>query len=200
MNKRLVQQTPLPTWLAIPAQPYTSAHLYLHGSGERGDDDNKLRRWSLPGLIDRGLKLPFMIAAPICPIGRDWGEPGLVSAAFSSVALLAPPHAALKLTIGGFSMGARGAWIAAQQSLVRRALIVSGRTAPNLLSVPVTATQIKVVHGAVDDHQLASEMRRFCGRASQIGVAIEYEELPGKGHFIADETYSRFDVIDWLTV
>lgn len=197
---RLVEETPLPTWLAIPARPYTSAHLYLHGSGERGDDDSKLRRWSLPGLVDRGLELPFMVAAPICPIGRDWGERALVTAAFSSLALLAPRQDALSLTISGFSMGARGAWIAAGQSLVSRALIVAGRTAPDLLSAPLPATQIKVIHGAADDHQPASEMRDFCGHASRIGVAIDYEELPGKGHFIADETYSRADVIDWLTV
>ncbi|MDQ1159593.1 dienelactone hydrolase [Sphingomonas sp. SORGH_AS 950] len=141
-----------------------------------------------------------MVAAPICPIGRDWGERALVTAAFSSLALLAPRQDALSLTISGFSMGARGAWIAAGQSLVSRALIVAGRTAPDLLSAPLPATQIKVIHGAADDHQPASEMRDFCGHASRIGVAIDYEELPGKGHFIADETYSRADVIDWLTV
>lgn len=197
---RLVEQTPLPTWLAMPTRSCTSAHLYLHGSGERGDDDRKLRRWSLPGLIDRGLELPFMVVAPICPIGRDWGEASLVGAAFSSLALLAPRHVASSLTISGFSMGARGAWIASAQSLVSRALIVAGRTAPDLLSAPVPTTRIKVVHGAVDDHQPASEMRDFCDRASRIGVQIEYKEVPEKGHFIADETYSQLDIIDWLNI
>jgi predicted esterase len=46
--------------------------LYLHGSGERGDDLEVVRSNGPPKLIKQGRKFPAIVVSPQCPRGRHW--------------------------------------------------------------------------------------------------------------------------------
>jgi hypothetical protein len=191
---------PLPTWLAVPAGPVRAVHLYLHGSGERGGDPARLSRWSLPGLIARGLDVPFMVVAPLCPADGDWADAAHVRAAEDCLLAALPAGVSPCLSISGFSMGARGVWQALETRRLpyARALIVAGRVPAGPCPTLGSDTAIRLIHGALDDHQDAVAMADYCARMRQRNRTIVYEEIPGAGHFIADAVYGRAAVRDWL--
>jgi predicted peptidase len=43
--------------------------IFLHGSGERGNDPNRLKVHSLPKIIDKDEEFPFIVVSPQCPDG-----------------------------------------------------------------------------------------------------------------------------------
>src|SRR5260370_268399 len=46
--------------------------LFLHGSGERGDDVEKVKAWGPPKLIAAGKKFPFIVVSPQAPLNVGW--------------------------------------------------------------------------------------------------------------------------------
>lgn len=201
MEIAFLTKGPLPTWVAVPTSPVRAVHLYLHGSGERGEDPERLTRWSLPGLIARGLDVPFMVVAPLCPYGGDWDDRAQVSAAELCLRAVSRGYDGLPLSISGFSTGARGVWRALESRALPygRAPIVAGRVSLEPMRTPGERVQIRVIHGALDDHQDASAMADFCGRLRGRDCRVDYEAMPGAGHFIADEVYGRSAILDWLS-
>src|SRR5690554_724174 len=48
--------------------------VFLHGSGERGEDLDLVRKQGLPRLLDEGLSFPAVVLAPQCPEGQHWTQ------------------------------------------------------------------------------------------------------------------------------
>lgn len=46
--------------------------IFLHGSGERGNDINLVKKWGPPQLIEQGKEFPFIVLSPQCPESRWW--------------------------------------------------------------------------------------------------------------------------------
>jgi predicted peptidase len=46
--------------------------LFLHGSGERGDDIEKVKIHGPPNLASQGKEFPFVLCSPQCPTGSRW--------------------------------------------------------------------------------------------------------------------------------
>ena len=46
--------------------------LFLHGSGERGDNLDLVKKHGPPKLIAGGKQFPFIVVSPQCPNGRWW--------------------------------------------------------------------------------------------------------------------------------
>ena len=46
--------------------------LFLHGSGERGDDLRSAARHGPPMLVEQGRNFPFLLVSPQCPLGERW--------------------------------------------------------------------------------------------------------------------------------
>lgn len=53
--------------------------VYLHGSGARGNDLEKVRRGGMPTLVEQKHDFPFVLVSPQCPEGARW-EPERVLA------------------------------------------------------------------------------------------------------------------------
>lgn len=88
------------------------AIVYLHGSGERGDDMWRLRLDSLPRLIDERFRtsrpFPFRVVAPICPMRTEWTKTKISTRLETLVRELSNmyPH----VFVTGPSMGGRASW------------------------------------------------------------------------------------------
>ncbi len=69
--------------LYVPAKHHPSQILplilSLHGSGERGDDLDRLALTGLPSLINNKDSFPFIVLSPVCPAGRDWDSQALLN-------------------------------------------------------------------------------------------------------------------------
>ena len=53
--------------------------LFLHGSDERGDDLNILKRKGPPSFLDNKSNFPFVVVSPQCPEGREWDTQNLIT-------------------------------------------------------------------------------------------------------------------------
>src|SRR5580765_4212753 len=58
--------------------------LFLHGSGERGDDLELVKKHGPPKLVAAGKEFPFIIVSPQCP-PNDWWSPELLDALLDEV-------------------------------------------------------------------------------------------------------------------
>ncbi|MDA0835545.1 MAG: alpha/beta fold hydrolase, partial [Planctomycetota bacterium] len=95
--------------------------LFLHGSGERGDDLNLVTIHGPPKLIAAGKDFPFIVVSPQCPKDRRW-EP------IELVALLDDLEANYnvdpdRIYVTGLSMGGFGTWELASYAPKRLAAI-----------------------------------------------------------------------------
>jgi len=82
--------------------------LFLHGSGERGDDLEKVKFHGPPKLIEQGKEFPFIVVSPQCPEGY-WWEP------IELIALLDEINSnynvdETRIYVTGLSMGGFGSW------------------------------------------------------------------------------------------
>lgn len=123
--------------------------LFLHGSGERGDDLAKVKVHGPPKLLDGRDDFPFVVVSPQCPEGERWSADALA-------ALLDDVTRRLRIDLDrvcvtGLSMGGRGTWDLVLTYPDRFAAIVPvcGGALPDracrLKGVPVRA-----YHGAKD--------------------------------------------------
>lgn len=82
--------------------------LFLHGSGERGNDLELVKKHGPPKLIAGGKEFPFIVVSPECPQERRW-EPIELVALLDD---LCNKHKvdANRIYVTGLSMGGFGTW------------------------------------------------------------------------------------------
>ena len=170
--------------------------LYLHGSGERGDD-NIVQLTGLPQHLARRetqRRFPCLIVVPQCPAATSWTnwisqghskshvEPPMIVRILEDVLSRTDADFSPVYLIG-YSMGAYGAWELAIQHPRRFAAVVpvAGGGDParvgTVKDVPVWA-----VHGADDKGVLPEESRKMIDALRAMGGNPRYSELAGVGH------------------
>jgi len=82
--------------------------LFLHGSGERGDDLELVKKHGPPKLIAAGKDFPFIIVSPQCPKDRRW-EPIELIALLNDLSNKYKVDAD-RIYVTGLSMGGFGTW------------------------------------------------------------------------------------------
>ncbi len=171
------------------------AILFLHGAGERGDDNEKQTTVGLgPWLRDGTLDPPAIVVFPQCPMGVMWTNAGAIAidALDDTLAEFAVHDARVSLT--GISMGGVGVWALAAAHPDRWSAIApvcgwSDRPWP----LPPIPTWI--FHGS-DDTIIHVEHSRTM--AARLGAQAKYMEFAGVGHNSWDPAYSTTDVVAWL--
>ena len=58
--------------------------MFLHGSGERGDEPDLVKKWGPPSFLDDTTDFPFMVVSPQCPAEEMW-DPAILSAVLDEV-------------------------------------------------------------------------------------------------------------------
>ena len=197
------------------------AVLFLHGAGERGDD-NALQlndTGIVPFLTEESFyaQHPGVIIAPQCPEGEQWvdtpwedGSYSLeevpVSEEMEAVAGLLEqtcreyPVDRERLYIAGVSMGGYGAW----DMLMRHpeefagAVILCGAGDPSL-AAEIKDVPVWVFHGDQDEEIPVSGSREMVTALEEAGVEeIHYTEYEGVGHWIWMIAYEEDGLLDWL--
>lgn len=192
--------------------------LFLHGAGERGDD-NKLQLLYLPEQMAQPEwreKYPCFLIAPQCRANKQWVEvpfnskssqmpeqPGdqmQVAIGILDEVLKEFPTDPRRVYLTGLSMGGYGSWDLGIRHPERFAAIVpicgggDETQANRLVDVPVWA-----FHGAEDQAVPVERSRRMIEAIKQAGGKPDYTEFEKVGHNSWTPAYSDTDgVIPWM--
>ena len=186
-----------------PARTRYPLVVYLHGSGERGDDTTS----HLKNGVETLEGWPVIAVAPQCPrddtFGGSWygGESRTQRKVVSLVRELAQRRSvdAQRISLIGYSMGAIGTWdvIERHRELFAAAVPIAGDLNPEsaraLVDFPIWA-----FHGEVDRMVRPEATRRVAMLMQQLGGVFRYTELPGVGHDSWKAAFENAELKSWL--
>jgi predicted peptidase len=216
----------MPYRLLIPSDANSSGNypvvLFFHGSGERGDDNEKqlLNGVERFATHDSQARYPCFVLAPQCPTHLDdqpimWtGERERMHQLKLTPEVAIPLRTALELLntiqekfqvdldriyVAGISMGGFATW----ESLIRHprkfaaAIPVCGggdaSYADQIRHIPVWA-----FHGANDSTVPVECSRLMIKMLEKAGGHPRYTEYPGVGHNSWDRAYAEPELLSWL--
>jgi predicted peptidase len=191
--------------------------IFLHGAGERGDDDEKQL---IHGMNDFAADeimttYPAFVIAPQCPSGEAWGGISRLAKSPTPDGKLSPAldatlkaFAALqkefsiddqRIYITGLSMGGYGTWdaLAKRPELFAAAALICGGGDTSQVSkfkdIPIWA-----FHGADDRTVPVERSREMIEALKAAGGNPRYTEYAGVGHNSWAQTYSNPELYAWL--
>lgn len=199
--------------------------LFLHGSGERGDDNYRQLTVGLPAQLARdGRAYPAVVVVPQCANDQEWYGPmeALALAALEqSIVEFRGDRSRIYLT--GISMGGAGAWYIARHPARFAAIvpvcgevvrqpddpfptppphdlmkILSSTNAYAALARAIGKTPVWEYHGSDDNVIPVSESRRMFEALRDEHDAVKLTVFEGVGHDVWDRAYADPALTRWL--
>jgi predicted peptidase len=171
--------------------------LFLHGSGERGDDLNVVKKHGPPKLIEEGKEFPFIVVSPQCPNGKSW-EPFELSALLDELVekYKVDPD---RIIVTGLSMGGFGTWALAAHCPDRFAAIVPicGGGDP-MRAKRIAHVAAWVFHGAKDPAVPLEMSQKMVDALKSKGGDPKFTVYPEAGHDSWTEAYNDPQLYEWL--
>jgi predicted peptidase len=194
--------TPMLYLLFLPPNYYSDNNpkpliLFLHGSGDRGYDLEKIKNNSMAVIAKKDKDFPFILVSPQCPEQIDWEPKSLITLLDEIAAKYKVDPDRIYVT--GHSMGGYGTWAFAAaypQRLAAAVPICGGGD-------PTTAQQMKnlpiwVFHGAKDSAVPLEESEKMVDALKALGSNVKFTVYPEAGHDSWTETYANPELFKWL--
>lgn len=176
--------------------------LFLHGSGERGQDGQMQTKVGIgPAILARQESFPFLVVFPQA-VDKEWdadhvdGKNALHILDDAAKTYRIDPD---QLHLSGLSAGAIGSWTIAHKHPDRWATfsMVCGHGKPSY------AEQIKVIPfwgfcGDKDIAKLLHSMRELTTVLKKEGADVRYTEYPDVGHNCWDLAYNTDELYQWM--
>ncbi|MEZ6064501.1 MAG: prolyl oligopeptidase family serine peptidase [Planctomycetaceae bacterium] len=171
--------------------------VFLHGSGERGNNLQKVKVHGPPKLVEQGRDFPMIIVSPQCPADKWWDVRELTALidAVSTEQKVDPD----RIYVTGLSMGGYGTWELASAIPDRLAAIVPicGGGTPyrtrRFAKLPVWA-----FHGAKDSAVPLKATEDMIAALRQNGGDPKLTVYPEANHDSWTETYNNPELYTWL--
>jgi predicted esterase len=171
--------------------------LFLHGSGERGNDLALLKKHGPPSFLDDTTDFPFVVVSPQCAEGK-WWDPQSLLALLDHVEKQVPIDKDREY-VTGLSMGGYGTWaltIAAPNRFAAVAPICGGGDSTKICAM--RNVPVWVFHGAKDQAVLLSESEVLVQKLKTLDSEIKFTVYPELGHDSWTATYSNPELYKWL--
>ena len=168
---------------------------FLHGSGERGSDLDRLELATLPRFLKDGLDLPFVIVCPQC--AQTWDTRSLDLLLDEVIEQYNIDRSRVYLT--GNSLGGLGTWMLANVAADRVAAIApvcspSTRINPeNFKGLPIWC-----FHGAMDSVVPVSESVKMIRQLREVGCEVKLTVYPYADHDAWTPAYHDPELVSWL--
>lgn len=192
--------------------------IFLHGSGERGNDNERQLIWGAGAFIkeENRKDYPCYVLAPQCPAEKRWLEKhwtlpthNMPEDPSESLALVMElmekiidkyPINQRKIYVTGLSMGGFGTWdlISRIPEKIAAAAPICGGGDENQ-AAKLTSMPIWVFHGADDTTVPVERSRNMVNAIKKAGgTMIKYTEYPEVGHGSWKPAYADPEFIEWL--
>jgi len=193
--------------------------IFLHGSGERGDDNKAQLKWGVQNFAtDKALSLhPVFIIAPQCPKNESWANYS-INEKTGKLTIKHNPSKSMKLLlelinqfaknpsidtkriyITGLSMGGYGVYDAIERypKLFAAAVPVCG-AGDSSKAATITHIPIWIFHGAEDAAVNPRYSLNMFNALTKLGVHIGFTQYPEVGHFSWLRAYTDKQMMEWL--
>ena len=203
MTPKMVTDAPLPYLLYAPGQTEGGATnvpviLFLHGSGERGDDLIHVADEGVAEILEHTPEAALVVV-PQCPKDARWTDHlGALETLLNDVTASYPADPK-RIYLTGLSLGGQGAWYLAARTPERFAALVPvcGRSNPEeadrLVRVPTW-----VFHGADDEVVSPDESEKMVQALKSAGGNVKLSMYSGIGHNSWSKAYREPELYTWL--
>lgn len=200
--------------------------IFLHGSGERGYDNNAQLLHGGALFVKDSIRtaFPAFILFPQCPPGKSWAPMRLkrdstgrvISAEFSTDEVPTKPGELVKLLldslaktgkidtrkiyVGGLSLGGMGTvdLIARYPNTFAAAVDICGAGNVQQLARLPRRTPLWIFHGADDQVVPVAASRSIYEELKRLKSEVKYTEYPGVGHNSWDNAFVEPELLPWL--
>lgn len=197
--------------------------LFLHGAGERGDDNMAQTRVGIgPAILRQRDSFPAVVVLPQCPKNRWWTEPDMQALALKALDQTSKEFKgdSKRTYLTGLSMGGYGSWVMAADNpkkFAALAVICGGVRPPPRISLPqgsfglassadpygevagrIRKTPVWIFHGGADPVVPVSESRKMVEALKAKIGNTRYNEYEGVGHNSWDRAYAEPELFTWL--
>jgi predicted peptidase len=198
------QEATIRYWLYLPTDYKADGEerwpmmLFLHGSGERGDDLAVVKIHGPPKVIEAGKSLPMIVVSPQCPSDQRWNAEALAKLVDDLANTYRVDHSRLYVT--GLSMGGAGTWslLSEKPGMFAAGLPICGRVDPDA-AAKMTDVPLWIVVGAKDRKELVESNQQAAAAIEKAGgKSMKLTVYPDAGHDSWTETYNNAEVYEWL--
>lgn len=198
--------------------------LFLHGAGERGDNNESQLVHGARLFIDsiNRKAYPAIVIFPQCPADGYWGNVSVnrnttpLTLHFDYTKPITPAlQAAIELTkqviakesvdasrvyMAGLSMGGMGTFEAVYRfpELFAAAVPICGGADVQAYDKRILKTPFHVLHGAKDTTVDVAHSRAIVEKLKSLGAKVEYTEYPEAGHNSWDNAFAEPDFLSWM--
>ncbi len=174
--------------------------VFLHGSGERGDDLGLLRGQGLPRSLDEGLSLPAVVLSPQCPKEHVWPQhfPAIMALIDRTIAEQGVDPDRVVLT--GLSLGGAGSCHLAATYPDRFAALapICGPWTWFYVTPASALLPLWAFHGDADPVVAVEDSRRLVAAVRELNGRARLTEYPGVGHDAWSQAYADPELQAWL--
>lgn len=196
----------LPQGYGLEAERKWPLVLFLHGSEERGDDPEILRREGLPKLLEGWPDFPAVVLSPQCPQGKRWWSRAHIVGAFLDQVQSMYAVDTERIYLTGISMGAYGAWAVALRYPQRFAALVPIAGGANAVGdeVPLNLCDLKelpiwVFHGRLDQNVSYTESVKAVEALQACGGNVRFTLYEDATHRESwERAYRDAELYQWL--
>ena len=179
--------------------------VYLHSADARGDeitgDDVALKQEGLPQFLRSGMKIPFIVVAPLCPRDEWWDSRWSVENLNVLLDEILEKYRAnpKQIYLTGWSMGGAGVWRMASEFPTRFAAIapISGRSQLKYAAL-LQHTPVWAFHGDKDSVVPASESKKMIDALQNNGDDAQLTIFPNTDHDAWQQVYNDPKFYEWL--
>lgn len=173
--------------------------IFLHGSGERGDNIFKVAKHGIPKVAPKNVDFPFLAISPQCLKTKKSGWEVSDLNLLLDYVLENYKVDKSRIYLTGLSMGGSGSWrwLADRKNTFAAAAIVCARTnpedAPKFGKLPIW-----VFHGDADSVVKISESQEMVDAIKKAEGNVKFTIYPGVKHDSWTETYDNQALYKWF--
>ncbi|MDH6305823.1 putative peptidase [Parabacteroides sp. PF5-5] len=175
--------------------------IYLHGGAHKGNDLNKLKKYGLPYLVEKGNEFDFIIISPQCPDDKYWSSDNWFEPLFEKIQTEYQIDTD-RVYLTGISMGGYGTFIVAMDHPDKFAAIVPLCGGCNDSDTPRICTlkniPIWAFHGTNDNLIPISETERIINALDKCKGKTKFTKLEGEGHGIQYLYETHPQIYKWM--